>query len=63
VRTRGDGSRFYAPPFALEPDAFEVRREAPRQGEHSREVLREAGCDDAAIDALLASGSVRIASP
>ena len=63
VRTRADASRFYAPPFALEPDTFEVRREAPRQGEHSREVLREAGCDDAAIEALLASGSVRIASP
>jgi crotonobetainyl-CoA:carnitine CoA-transferase CaiB-like acyl-CoA transferase len=29
---------------------------APRLGEHSREVLREAGYDDAAIDALVAAG-------
>jgi len=62
VRTRDDGSRFHAPPFTLEPDTFAVRREAPRQGEHSRDVLREAGYDDAAIDALIAKGSVRTVS-
>jgi crotonobetainyl-CoA:carnitine CoA-transferase CaiB-like acyl-CoA transferase len=32
---------------------------APRAGEHSRSVLREAGFDDARIDALLASGALR----
>jgi crotonobetainyl-CoA:carnitine CoA-transferase CaiB-like acyl-CoA transferase len=30
-----------------------MRRSAPRLGEHSREVLREAGYDDGAIDAIL----------
>jgi len=37
------------------------RRHAPRLGEHTREVLAEAGFGDAAIDALLASGSARAA--
>lgn len=31
---------------------------APRVGQHSREVLREAGYDEARIDALVASGAV-----
>jgi crotonobetainyl-CoA:carnitine CoA-transferase CaiB-like acyl-CoA transferase len=34
-------------------------REAPAQGEHSRDVLREAGYDGATIDALIAGGVVR----
>ncbi|MEK7694228.1 MAG: CoA transferase [Pseudomonadota bacterium] len=38
------------------------RRHAPALGEHSREVLREAGYDDAAIDALMASGASMQAS-
>ena len=37
-----------------------VRREwnpAPKLGQHSVEILREAGYDDAAIDAMIASGA------
>jgi crotonobetainyl-CoA:carnitine CoA-transferase CaiB-like acyl-CoA transferase len=59
---RPDGSRQFAPPFALAPGAFAISRDAPSQGEHSREVLREAGYDDAAIAALIESGVVRTAS-
>ena len=59
VTTRPDGSHAYAPPFKLSGHAFTVTREAPRQGEHSAEILREAGCDDATIEALFAAGVVR----
>ena len=57
--TRRDGSHAYAPPFKLSGHPFEVTREAPRQGEHSAEILREAGCDDATIAALVAANVVR----
>lgn len=62
VRARPDGSRQFAPPFALTPPAFAIARDAPAQGEHSREVLREAGVDDTAIAALIREGAVRSAS-
>ena len=56
---RPDGSRQYAPPFSMTPPAFAIARDAPRQGEHSREVLREAGYADAAIDAMFGEGALR----
>ena len=37
-----------------------VRRPAPRFGEHTREVLREAGYSDEAIDAMAKSGAARL---
>jgi crotonobetainyl-CoA:carnitine CoA-transferase CaiB-like acyl-CoA transferase len=39
-----------------------VTRDAPRQGEHTREVLREAGYADGAIDRLIEAGIVRNAA-
>jgi alpha-methylacyl-CoA racemase len=58
VVARPDGSRQYAPPFRLSRHEFSVAREAPAQGEHSVEILREAGLDATAIDALRAAGVV-----
>jgi crotonobetainyl-CoA:carnitine CoA-transferase CaiB-like acyl-CoA transferase len=58
VVDRPDGSRQYAPPFKLSGHEFAVTRDAPSQGEHTAEVLREAGYDDAAIAALAADGVI-----
>jgi alpha-methylacyl-CoA racemase len=55
---RPDGSRQYAPPFKLSGHDFAVTRDAPVQGQHTAEVLREAGYDDAAIEALVADGVI-----
>jgi alpha-methylacyl-CoA racemase len=41
----------------------EAPRPAPRVGQHTREVLAEAGLDGAAIDALLAAGTAAQAEP
>jgi len=60
VLTRSDGTREYAPPFRLSAHPFAVTRQAPAQGEHSAEILRSAGYDDAAVGALVAAGVVRV---
>jgi crotonobetainyl-CoA:carnitine CoA-transferase CaiB-like acyl-CoA transferase len=60
VATRSDGSREYAPSFKLSDVSFGVRRDAPAQGEHSADVLREAGFDAEAIAALIAAGVVGV---
>jgi crotonobetainyl-CoA:carnitine CoA-transferase CaiB-like acyl-CoA transferase len=39
----------------------DIRRHAPRLGEHTREILKEAGLDDQRIDALLANGAAMTA--
>jgi crotonobetainyl-CoA:carnitine CoA-transferase CaiB-like acyl-CoA transferase len=39
----------------------EYRRHAPRLGEHTREVLREAGLAEAEIDRMIAQGAARSA--
>ncbi|WP_230291139.1 CaiB/BaiF CoA-transferase family protein [Croceicoccus sp. Ery5] len=46
-------------PIRFSRTPCEVERGAPLVGEHSREVMREAGLDDGAIDALIESGVVR----
>ena len=50
LRMAGFPARFFDTPA-------DVRRHAPRLGEHTREVLREAGLDDAQIGTLMGSGA------
>lgn len=51
VRTLGHPVKFTETPA-------NIRRAAPLLGQHSREVLREAGYDDKEIEAMVASGGV-----
>jgi crotonobetainyl-CoA:carnitine CoA-transferase CaiB-like acyl-CoA transferase len=48
-----------AVPSEWSATAPEYRRHAPRFGEHTREVLLEAGLAEAEVEALIASGAAR----
>ena len=49
---RNDGALQFAPPLKLSEYEFEVERPAPRAGEHTDEILREAGYAPAEIETL-----------
>ena len=53
------GCRQYASPFKMSDHEFRIQRDAPAQGEHTGEVLREAGFDAGEIAALSAAGVIR----
>jgi crotonobetainyl-CoA:carnitine CoA-transferase CaiB-like acyl-CoA transferase len=53
-----DGIRQYAPPFRLSGHAFAIARPAPSQGEHSAEILSEAGFSAEEISLLADSGTI-----
>ena len=65
VRARGmivsgaDGIRQYAPPFRVSGHTFAIARPAPAQGEHSAEILREAGFGAEEVGSLVDSGTIR----
>ena len=46
------------PPVTFSASPGSIRTHAPRFGEHSQELARELGYDEAAIDALVASGAL-----
>ena len=51
-----DGARSYAPPWKLSGHDFRVEREAPAQGQHTWELLREAGYSPSSIRGLIRHG-------
>jgi crotonobetainyl-CoA:carnitine CoA-transferase CaiB-like acyl-CoA transferase len=54
--------RASSPPMNFSETPASIRRLAPRLGEHSVEVLREAGFDEAEISAMLEAGETRTAN-
>jgi alpha-methylacyl-CoA racemase len=50
-----------ASPVKMSGFEFALRRHAPRPGEHTAEVLREAGFDAATVEALIADGAAAAA--
>lgn len=48
-----------APPVGFSETPLEAKAASPVLGKHTREVLREVGLDDAAVDALVESGAAR----
>ena len=51
--------RTMAVPMKFSATRPEITREAPRLGEHGREVMREVGYSDEAIDKLVSAGAMR----
>jgi crotonobetainyl-CoA:carnitine CoA-transferase CaiB-like acyl-CoA transferase len=55
--------RTVRPPVRFGAAGCGLRRPAPRLGQHSREILREAGLGDAEIDDLIAQKIAIVAAP
>ena len=53
-----DGMPQFAPPWKLSDFDFAIERSAPAPGQHSDEILREAGFDADAIDKLREQGII-----
>jgi crotonobetainyl-CoA:carnitine CoA-transferase CaiB-like acyl-CoA transferase len=49
-------------PVLLDHDGPDIARPAPMLGEHSEEILRELGYDQAAIGALVSAGVTKLAA-
>jgi crotonobetainyl-CoA:carnitine CoA-transferase CaiB-like acyl-CoA transferase len=67
VRARGliaevEGRRFTRAPVTLSEAPVAVRRGPAGVGEHTREVLRQAGYDDGEIQTLEAAGAIQLAA-
>jgi crotonobetainyl-CoA:carnitine CoA-transferase CaiB-like acyl-CoA transferase len=61
VEHPSEGSiRSMAVPSEWSESVPEYRRHAPRHGEHTGEVLREAGVPEAEIERMVASGAAKV---
>jgi len=49
-------------PISFSESPADIRRHAPRLGEHTVEILKEAGLDEAAINAMIESGATKAVS-
>ncbi len=54
----GTSTRLPALPLQMHGERFGVRQDVPRQGEHSRAILTEAGYDEQTIASLIDSGII-----
>jgi len=55
--------RSMRPPPVYSRTSAQPQRLEPRVGEHSREVLMQAGYSDAEIDSLVGAGALQVAVP
>ncbi|MEM1110958.1 MAG: CaiB/BaiF CoA-transferase family protein [Pseudomonadota bacterium] len=55
----GEQTQLPALPIEMGGEKFGLRRDLPQEGEHSVDVMREAGLNDTQISALLSAGIVR----
>jgi crotonobetainyl-CoA:carnitine CoA-transferase CaiB-like acyl-CoA transferase len=62
VHPQAGATRALGCPIHFSATPTSVTRPAPMLGEHTREVLREHGYDDAAIDGFIAEGVVQVAT-
>lgn len=58
MSVHADGVRQFSPPVKLSGWQFAVERNAPSTGEHSVEILQEAGYGDEEITSLRQSGVI-----
>ncbi|MGD9598465.1 MAG: CaiB/BaiF CoA transferase family protein [Steroidobacteraceae bacterium] len=55
---KGGKTRLPALPLEMDGHRFDIRRDLPRRGQHSRELLAEVGYSAAEIDAMIGAGAV-----
>jgi len=63
IFTESEGVPLVRLPWLVDGEPLPWASPAPRLGQHTREVLREVGFDNARIDELVSSGAVREATP